>query len=464
VTRNSRRRIHAIVAAAIISVFALALILWSSGNKPDKSRSPGQDEGDRAEQTEGEEVELSPEALEAAGIEIVSVSERPAVALLRVSGAVGANQEQTQQVTPLVSGRVERVNVALGDRVRAGAVLAIVSSPDVAEMHGKLHEAETRLMLAQQNYERVQRAENRATLLQAKARLEEAEANLRRTRRVIELGAGAGKDLVAAEAAYKSAKAEYDYQSNISLNREVQQARAEVETARVETLHLRNSLRALGAVIPEQEDSATRHDTSEIALVAPVSGTVTERLVNAGAGIEAGKHVFTISNIATVWVIANVPESQISLLRVGTPAEVRSAAVVSDPIAGKVTYIDPMLNEETRTGRVRIVVNNPGERLKVGMFVEVGFEASDDPQGSAVGTELVAPDSAVQRIGDRTVVFVPKQGEPGHFQVRDVELGGMVDGHRRVISGLQPGDRVVTRGSFTLKTQLLKGEMGERGH
>jgi RND family efflux transporter MFP subunit len=361
-----------------------------------------------------------------------------------------------------VSGRVETVNVALGDRVRAGSVLASVSSPQVAEMHGKLHEAETRLMLAEQMYERVQRPENRAALLQAKARLDEADATLRRTRRLIELGAGAGKDLVAAEASYKSAKAEYDYQSNISLNREVQQARAEVETAKVETLHLRNSLRALGAIIPEDEHSTVRHDTSTIALVAPVSGTVTERLVNAGAGIEAGKPIFTISNIETVWVIANVPESQISLLQVGTPADVRSAAL-EEGIAGRVTYIDPMLNEETRTGRVRIEVKNPGERLKVGMFVEVGFEAGAGLQGAAAGNETVIPDEAVQRIGDRTVVFVPKE-EKGHFEVRDVELGGQVERHRKVLDGLSLGERVVTKGSFTLKTRLLKGQMGEHGH
>jgi len=115
-------------------------------------------------------------------------------------------------------------------------------------MHGKLHEAETRLALAEQTYSRVQRAENRASVLQAKARLDEAEATLRRTQKLVELGAGAGKDLLAAEAAYKTAKAEYDYQSNISLNREVQEARAEVETARVEVSHIRNSLRTLGAM------------------------------------------------------------------------------------------------------------------------------------------------------------------------------------------------------------------------
>ena len=465
-TRSSSNGKVWIIAAALSLVVVFALILWSRGNRADTQTAAvgeGEHEGEHGE-GEGQEVELSAEALAAAGILIVDVTQRPAVALLRVTGTVEANQQQTQQVTPLVGGRVDRVSVALGDHVRAGTVLAVISSPEVAEMHGKLHEAETRLLLAQQMYERVQRPENRVALIQARARLDEAEATLRRTRRLIELGAGAGKDLVAAEAALKTAKADYDYQGNISLNREVQQARAEVETARVEVLHLSNSLRALGANIGDREHSVTRHDTSTLALTAPVSGTVTERLINAGAGIEAGKPVFTISNISTVWVIANVPESQIGILRNGTPAEVRSAALGSNAIAGRVTYIDSMLNEETRTGRVRIEVTNPRERLKVGMFVEVGFQAGEGAEGVATRDELVIPDNAVQRIGDRNVVFMPKEGEEGHFEVRDVELGEMVDGYRRVISGLVLGDRVVTKGSFTLKTQLLKGEMGEHGH
>jgi membrane fusion protein, heavy metal efflux system len=458
-TRLSPRNRNALILVVALSLVAvLALILWPRGDTAKVQSNVESEHSDKA--AEGE-VSLSAEALAAAGIEIVSVTERPAIALLRVTGAVEANQQQTQQVTPLVSGRVERVNVVLGDNVRAGAVLAIVSSPEVAEMHGKLHEAETRMELAEQTYKRVQRAENRATVIQAQARLDEAEATLRRTRRLIELGAGAGKDLISAEAGYKTAKADYDYQNNISINREVQQARSEAEIARVEVSHLRNSLSTLGAELGENTHGKVAHDTSLVALRAPVSGTVTERHINAGAGVEAGKAILTVSNISTVWVIANVPEAQVNDLRVGTPAEVRSASLAQNVIAGRVTYIDTTLNEETRTGRVRVEIANPGERLKVGMFVEVGFQTGAD---TAANDETVIPDAAIQRIGDRSVVFVPKEGEAGHFEVRDVELGGSVNGFHRVISGLAPGERVVTKGSFTLKTQLMKGEMGEHGH
>lgn len=138
----------------------------------------------------------------------------------------------------------------------------------------------------------------------------------------------------------------------------------------------------------------------------------------------------------------------------------RAAALGDSVIAGRVTYIDPVLNTETRTARVRVEVANRQERLKVGMFVEVGFQTG--AQGlAAAANELAVPDEAVQRIGERTVVFVPKEGEAGHFEARGVETGGVTGGQRRIISGLKAGERVVTRGSFALKTQLLKGELGE---
>ncbi|MEK6407343.1 MAG: efflux RND transporter periplasmic adaptor subunit [Acidobacteriota bacterium] len=461
---SARNRNLLIIIGTAVLAGVIPLFMWPRHESADKNRKDASTESKQAdahEEDAGSEVELSPAAFAAAGIEIVEVSERTAVSLLRVTGAVEANQQQTQQVTPLVSGRVERVNVVPGDHVRAGAALAVVSSPEVAEMHGKLHEAETRLALTEQNYARVQRAENRVTVIQAKARLDEAEATLRRTKRLIELGAGAGKDLLAAEAAHKTAKADYDYQSNISINREVQQARSEVEIARVEVSHLRNSLRTLGAELSESIHIKAPHDTSLVALRAPVSGTVTERFINAGAGIEAGKPILTVSNISTVWVIANVPEGQVNALRVGTPAEIRSAAMGPNVIAGRVTYIDTTLNEETRTGRVRVEIANPGERLKVGMFVEVGFQTGTTGAGSAAGKELVIPDEAVQRIGDRSVVFVPKENESGHFEVRDVQLGGTVDGYRMVLSGIAVGERLVTKGSFALKTQLMKSSLGE---
>lgn len=457
---SPRRRQVLIVGAvaALALIILLAIIFWRRDD-PAQSTKVNVEAGEAGKtdehgEGEGAEVMLTPEARASAGLEIEGVTERPAVALLQVPGAVEINQQQTQQVTPLVSGRVERVMVAQGDYARAGSVIAVISSPEVAEMNGKLREAETRLRSAERNLQRVQRAENRVAILQAKAKLDEADATLKRTRRLIELGAGAGKDLVAAEAAYKSAKADFDFQSNISLSREVQQAQAEVEAARTDVTHLRQSLETLGS-------SDGSRDISIVSVRAPVSGKVVERQVNAGAGVQPGTAMFTIANTSTVWVMANVPEAQIGLLRQGTPAEVRSAALGNDVLLGRVNYIDPRLDEETRRARVRVELDNPGERLKAGMFVQVGFQAGT---GTGEGQELVVKEEAIQRVGERTVVFIPKEDEENAFEVREVKVGVVSDGYARILDGLKLGEKVVTKGSFTLKTQMQKGEMGEHGH
>jgi multidrug efflux pump subunit AcrA (membrane-fusion protein) len=127
----------------------------------------------------------------------------------------------------------------------------------------------------------------------------------------------------------------------------------------------------------------------------------------------------------------------------------------------RVSYIDPNLNEDTRTGRVRLEVPNPGGKLRAGMFVNVGFQTGTS---SAGGEELVVPTEAVQRLGDKTVVFIPKENEAGAFEIREIKIGGEVENYTRIISGLEINDKVVTKGSFTLKTALLKGELGDDDH
>lgn len=443
-----------IIVIASIVVISLVLIALKRGGSENTELNVSPN--DENSETAGQEVRLSPEVLASAGIETEAVTQRPAIALVTVAGTVEANPQQTQAVTSLVGGRVERIFVSIGDRVSAGQIVATLTSTEIAEKYGKWHEAETRVSLARKNLERVRRSENRAAVLQAKARLDEADATLKRTRRLIELGAGAGKDLIAAETNYQTAKADYDYQRNISLNKEIQEAEAELQTALVDADHQKRSLQALGVDVgsPAREVS----NIAAISLRAPVGGIVTERTVSGGAGIEPGTALMTIANISTVWIIANVPENLMPRLHVGTPAEIKVAAFGEGILNGNISYIDPQLNEETRTGRVRIEVPNPDEGLKSGMFVEVGFQTG---AGAGGGEELVVPSSAVQRIGKRTIVFIPKGGEPGVFEVRNIEIGSVIEGYHRVISGLELGEKVVTKGSFTLKTQMQKAELGE---
>ncbi len=468
-TKPSSKQSIVIIVLTIALVIVSVLLVRSYQNTTNQAATgEKQEQGEHkdehgAEGSSSKEVELEPEVLASLKLETALVKEEKNNPKLKVTGTIEANQQYLQQASALVSGRVEKVNYVLGDKVQAGAVLALITSPQIAQLQGKLHESETKLELAEKNLQRVEQAENRASVLSAKAKLEEAEANLRRVKKLMELGGGAGKDLVAAEATYKTAQAEYDFQSNIALNREIQQARAEVATAKVDVLHIQDELKSFGALITKGQEYNHDKTRSLIALTAPISGNILERLVNAGAGIEAGKPLFTIANLSTLWVIANVPESQIHQLKTGATTQVYSPVLGQESLSGKVTYIDPVLNEDTRTAKVRIEVNNPDNKLKAGMFVEVtletGFPLDKEPKKS-----FLIPQEAIQRIGERTVVFVPQENEPGHFEVREVQLGVENNGLREIIAGLSANEKVVTTGSFTLKTQMMKGELGEHGH
>jgi len=450
-----------ILTIAIIALVGIVGIAWIASKKSAttvnvETGEKKEEAGGHSENETGKEVKLDPEMLASAGIAVEGATQRPAIAKLYVTGAVELNPEKTEMATPLVGGRIENVFYGVGDYVGQGAILATVSSPQLAQLHGKMHEARTRYELAQRNQARVQKAENRVSILQAKAKLDEAEATLRRTKRLIELGAGAGKDLIAAETNFKTAKADYDFQTNISLNKEIQEAKAEVETSAVDLRHIQDEMRSLGVVVSLNEPDDHTKDTSLVAVRAPLSGVITERKFNAGAGIDAATPLFAISNLSTVYVIANVPEVSVGKLSIGSIAEIKSASIGT--INGRISYIDPRLDETSRTARVRLEVPNGNGKLRAGMFTEVGFQTGSEAGG---GSEIVVNSEAIQREGEKAIVFVPKENEPGAFEVREVEIGGNVEGYTVVKSGLEIGEKVVTRGSFTLKTQMEKGEMGD---
>lgn len=390
-SRNSRSRLVARGAAAVLIVLALAC--GKDDPKPQEKPIARPDGKPGAASV----VRMTSAAVQAAGIVVEPVGTSTVTPTSRFTGAVEPNQQQLQQVTPLVTGRVEQVYARLGDAVRAGSVLATISSPAVAEMHGKLLEAQAHLNLT--------------------------EATLRRTQRLANLGATAGKDLSAAT--------------------------AEAETARYDVNHLRDTLRILGAL----RESA-QHDISTVRLISPITGVVTERAVNPGSGVEVGKALFTIANLSTVWVIANVPESQVAILRTGATASVGAASLGGDVMRGTVSYIDPVLSDATRTARVRVNVPNTGGRLKVGMFVDVTIA---NAQGAKEA--LSVSDDAVQRVSEKDVVFV--QTGDNTFAPREVTVGDRMDSQRIILAGLNAGERVVTKGSFTIKAQLLKSQFSE---
>lgn len=187
-----------------------------------------------------------------------------------------------------------------------------------------------------------------------------------------------------------------------------------------------------------------------LTLFAPVSGVVVDKQVVRGQAVQPGETLYTIADLSEVWVEAELREADAARVQVGAPATVELAAFPGRPIAGRVEYIYPTLQEEARTLKARIAIPNPGGRLKPGMYASVRFR-------SPAGTTLTVPTSAVMQTGDRAVVFVDMGG--GGLMPHDVEIGRVAGEYTEILSGVEPGQRVVTSAQFLLDSESNLAEV-----
>jgi membrane fusion protein, copper/silver efflux system len=178
----------------------------------------------------------------------------------------------------------------------------------------------------------------------------------------------------------------------------------------------------------------------------PATGDVIEKKIINGQRVQAGQELYRIADHAHLWVIADVAEADLPIVKVGTRASVTVRAYAAEPIQGEVTFIYPELRMETRTARVRIEIPNPDGRLKVEMYADVVFQAGagDEPC-------IAVPVSAVIDSGTRQVVLVAK-GE-GRFEPRAVKLGRRGDGYVEVLDGIGKGEEVVTAATFLIDAE-----------
>jgi RND family efflux transporter MFP subunit len=186
---------------------------------------------------------------------------------------------------------------------------------------------------------------------------------------------------------------------------------------------------------------------------APIAGVITSRSVNLGQVVTMGQELLSVTDLSDVWVVGALYEQDFKTVTVGSEAAITTPAYPGLTLRGGVSYIDPRVDPQTRTAKARIEVPNSGGRLRLGMYVTVSFTT---PGASAV----VVPRSAVQAIGDRQVVFVPAGKEDGKFFQRQVRLGSLVADNYTVLSGLKPGETVVTEGSFFLRAEVLRNAPG----
>ena len=482
------RRIHpaAFVVAGVAVLGILALIGWSLLGSGDESGrpvpAPRSSMDDTAPMPANQTLTLAPEQVKNAGIAIETVGEQLSTESTETSatGTVEANAYKQTPAITLAGGVVRRMIPQLGDNVSAGQTIAVVFSDEYAQTQSRYIGLLTEAANARRNYERAQRlvavnAPGRGELEEASKQRKAAEAaqsemqkRYDRTIKLVRIGAASREELEQDNTKFRTAEAELEQArlresratQLLPISNEVRAASEEalnkLQTADSELAATRQRLILFG-MAPGRVNNlrSTSQITSELAIPAPTTGTVTARSVNVGEVIEPNKELLRITDLTSVWVIAQVFERDLSRLRVGSGASVTSDAFPERLFRGQVTYIDPQIDEATRTAKVRIELSNPGNALKLGMYVRVAFGAL----GAAERTVPVIPTSAVQDIEGRPIVFVATS-DPNVFELRPVRIGAEADGRYRVLEGLTVGDRIVTDGSFALRAEWLKTRQG----
>jgi membrane fusion protein, heavy metal efflux system len=360
-------------------------------------------------------VKISADAQRRVGIQVQAVMMQQVPRELTVAGQVQIDEEHTSHLGTIADGRITSVDVLPGVVVKAGQHLGDLHSHMVHETVGALAQAfaevdrqRSAVAFATQAQQRYHHLYN----IQASS-LEEAQRS--------------DQDLLQSQKLLVDAEA----------------------TVRMEREHLSELLQ----VEPESLTPNNLYNKELIPIRSPIDGVVIARNVTVGQVVATGFEAFVVSNLHSVWVAASVNEKDLPLVRVGVPAEVVSQGYPEQVFRGRVGMIGDLLDPQTRTVPVRIVVPNPGTLLRPGMFVSARIA---EPQTEPA---LFVPEDALQDINGMRVVFTTTDGIT--FKAKTVNVGTRSQGKVQIVDGLGPQDQVVVKGAFMVKSEMLKGTMGE---
>ena len=379
----------------------------STQDQPDKSGKGGAEANDVAK--------LPVEDQRRAGIrtDYVLVQRTPRV--LSVAGQVVLNEQHTSHLGTVADGRINAVNVLPGAPVRKGQTLGSLHSHTVHETVGSLVQA----------YAAVER--QRGAVVFAKQ----------------------AQDRYHHLYAIQAASLEESQRSD----QDVLQAQKMLVDAEADVHMEREHLSELLQLSPDSLNPGNLYDRELIPIRSPIDGVVIARNISVGQVVDTGFVAFDLSDLSTVWVTAAVNQQDLSLVHQGAAVDVVTAGFPDQIFHGRVAMIGDTLDPETRTVPVRVLVPNPGTKLRPGMF------ASAHIAEPATRDAVFVPEDALQNINGMPVVFVTADGVT--FEARTVNVGTRSMGKAEIIDGLRPGERIVVNGAFMVKSEMLKGTMGD---
>lgn len=388
---------------------------------------------------------------------------------LHMTGRIMPSLGKETDISARFSGRILEIRVKPGDEVKNNQVMALMDSQELSGLQAELIEAKSKLAIAKAHEEREKQiyAENilrPKALIEAKTHSEQCKVHLdlvesdhARIEGLFKAKIAAQKDYLAAGAALAKAKLEYKeaeaelareenlYKNRALLRRDLQLAEAETMREKQHFHTLQQRLEVAGLTPKFQQQML---DTGQIVMTLPirtgVDGVVTFQDVSVGELVGPDKHLFTVTDLSTVMVVADLPEAESNSIKLGDNVKLRIPGLPGERFTAKISYVSDLVNSATRTVPIRATLDNKQRKFKINMFADIELRAS--PQ-----EVLACPKAAVQDREGKKFVFV-KNGDK--YVERRIELGIDNEYYYQVLSGLSAGEEVVTQGSLMLMTEV----------
>lgn len=430
---------------------------------------------------------IDPSIIDKAGIIVERVHRRTMSASIEVPAELEFDATRVTRITPRVSGNLLDVLAAVGDEVEVGDLLAVVDSPVLGEAKSEYIVLAQNLKLAAADRDRVSTifagvhrmldvctpeadpdtireglaespvGEAKSELLRAHAALVLARSEAARQATLLEKNINSERDYQAAQSALAAAEADFvaikeEIAFSVERDRLVTERAFAVGKSALESakrhLHILGLNEEQVSIIgSESHESLSRYELRSVA-----SGHVVERNVSKGEAVETNNVLFVIADPAQMWLMADLYERDLRLIRKGLPVVFTVDGMPGNSFAGTVSWISRQVDDRTRTVRVRADIPNEKGLLRANMFGSARVVLHDNSEVVAV------PSQAVQTDGCCQLAFVRESNTV--FQPRKIVMGANASGYVEVLEGLDEGDVVVSAGSFLMKTEILKSNIG----
>ncbi len=414
-------------------------------------------------------IKVSEKVAQQIDIQHEVIEKRSLTIPMHVTGKIEPDLGKEVDVTSRINGRVKEIRVSPGQEVQRGQVMAVLDSQEISDLQAEMIEAKAKLNIAQAHEDREKLIYNELLIRpkslieaqtafnSAKVQKELAETEFKRQEGLYKEKISAQKDFLAAKAASATANANYEeariahereknlFKNKAMLRKDLQLAEAETAKERQHYNTLKQRLDFLGAD-PSILNGviSTGRISGLVRIVAPVNGVVSHHDLAVGELVHPDKSIFKVTDLTSVAVKADLPEVDISRVRLGGKVKVNVASYPNEVFYATVSFISEHVNPETRTISVRARLPNKDRKFKLQMFAEIDLEG-------AARELLACPKSAIQELDGKPVVFVKK---PEGYEERHIKTGVDAEKYVEVVSGLEPGEDVVTQGSLMLRTEL----------